>query len=418
MRGECTILGKIITQITDSAKTLAFKIKESSNKAKRCAFAAIAFVAIIANFTFTGARIAYKINLDGNAIATVGNKQQYNDALQLVVDLVGGTDVSNTVAKPQFSTVFVLDNNLNSTQEVADAIINNTDEIVLAATLYVDGQAVLTAEKSVVESETRNRLNRFNVVGQNCSSAFVEKIHTVDSYCLASSLADKQKVTDTVNSLSVITEMREVNDIVVPYESVVEKTKEQVKGYKEVAVSGVAGLNRVTQDVVMLNGTVQSSTLIDTQVVVAPIDEVVVEGAAKSELEAQKKQEAAKAGFIFPLPSGAWQVSSYYGDGRNHKGVDLRAPSGTSIFAVLEGTVVYSGWRGDYGYCVIVEHPNGLRTLYAHAKKLCCNAGDTVAQGDVIALVGTTGQSTGNHLHFEVITGGKKVNPAPYINLD
>ena len=167
----------------------------------------------------------------------------------------------------------------------------------------------------------------------------------------------------------------------------------------------------------MLNGVVKSSEDLGETVVVAPVNEVIVRGTLRNPATAAEMQQASSAGFIFPLPTGTWSVSSYYGDGRGHKGFDLRAPSGTSIYAVANGTVVQSGWNGAYGYCVIIEHTNGMRTLYAHAKQLCCSVGDTVSQGEVIALVGTTGQSTGNHLHFEVIVGGRNVNPGPYINI-
>ncbi len=418
MRGECTILRDIMTQIIDRAKKLASQIKNSSDKAKRFTFAGVAFVAIVASLMFTGTRIAYKIDLNGKYIATVGNKQQYDEALQLVVNMVDGANVKTAVSEPKFSTAFVLGDRINTTSEVATAIISNTDEIVEASTLYIDGKAVLTAEKSTIKNMTDSRLNSFNIAGQACSSKFLQSITTTDGYYLSSSLDDEEKVKSVVNTLSVVTEMRETNDVVVPYKSTVQTTKEQVIGYKKVSVSGVSGLNRVTQDVVMLNGEIQSTTTVSTQVVVAPVNEVIVQGIAKNEYTAQQKQEANQAGFIFPLPSGTWQVSSYYGDGRNHKGIDLRAPSGTPISAVSAGRVIHSGWKGDYGYCVIIEHPSGMRTLYAHARQVCCSVGDNVSQGEVIALVGTTGQSTGNHLHFEVITGGRKVNPAPYINLD
>ena len=85
---------------------------------------------------------------------------------------------------------------------------------------------------------------------------------------------------------------------------------------------------------------------------------------------------------------------------------------------MADGVVVSSKWDGNYGNCVVIEHENGLRTRYAHAKQLCCKVGDRVSQGEVIALVGTTGQSSGYHLHFEVMVNGKNVDPAPYINLD
>ncbi len=417
MKGECAIFADVVSQLFKSLKQFALKIKDSSSNVKKGIFATVALVAIAASLLFTGARVGYKVKYDGKVIATVSSKSHFDDALRLIEDMVVGDGVENTVKKPQFSTSIVLSNNINDAQEVADAIIDNTDAIVAAATLYVNGDAVVTAEKSLLEEKTNQRLNSFNVEGQSCNSRFADQITTKEGYFIATDLADEQEVNAAVATLSVVTEMRDTRDVVVPYKSVVQSTKEQVVGYKKVTVSGVSGLNRVTEDVVMLNGEVQSTTTVDTQVVVAPVNEVIVKGTAKSEYSAKQQQQANNAAFAFPLPSGTWQVSSYYGDGRNHKGVDLRAPSGTSIFAVADGTVTYSGWRGDYGYCVVVEHSNGLSTLYAHARQLCCKVGDKVSQGEIIALVGTTGQSTGNHLHFEVISGGRKVNPAPYINL-
>ena len=124
-----------------------------------------------------------------------------------------------------------------------------------------------------------------------------------------------------------------------------------------------------------------------------------------------------KLGLSFPLPAGTWKVSAYWGDGRNHKGVDLSAPKNTAIMAAGAGKVTRAGWYGDYGYCVIIDHGNGYSTLYGHANKVCVSVGQTVAQGDVVALVGTTGYSTGNHLHFEVRKGSTRINPAPFIGL-
>ncbi len=408
----------VITLIINCIKSAASTIKNSSSRAKKGMFAGVAVLAILASLSFTGTRIAYKVNYSGNTIATVSSKKQFNDALQLVAGMVDGKGVETVVEEPEFNTTVVLSENINNTAEVADAIIDNTDAIVRASTLYVDGNAVARAEKRVLDSIINNRLNSFNVENQRCTSRFVNAVSREDGYFMAADLDNKNDIEAVVNSLAVITEMRQVSDIIVPYKSTVQKTNEQIVGYSAVTVTGVSGVNRVTQDVVMLNGEVQSCVDVDTQVVVAPVNEVVVKGTARTLASAKQKQQAHSAGFIFPLPSGTWRVSSYYGDGRNHKGVDICAKSGTSIFAVADGKVVHSGWKGNYGYCVIVEHEGGMRTLYAHAKQLCCNVGDTVSQGEVIALVGTTGQSTGNHLHFEVIVGGRNQDPAPYINLD
>ena len=80
--------------------------------------------------------------------------------------------------------------------------------------------------------------------------------------------------------------------------------------------------------------------------------------------------------------------------------------------------MTYSGYDGGYGYCVVIDHGNGIQTRYGHASALKVSKGTKVEQGDLVALVGSTGNSTGNHLHFEVIVNGKRVNPISYIGLD
>ncbi|MBR6502120.1 MAG: peptidoglycan DD-metalloendopeptidase family protein [Clostridia bacterium] len=411
-------MGDVIPLIIKSVKTAVSTIKNSSSRAKKGMFAGVAIIAILASLSFTNTRIAYKVSYKGNIIATVSSKQQFNDALALVENMVESNDVQTVVDEPTFSTTITLSENINNTDEIANAIIDNTDAIVAATTLFVDGQKVARGEKDIVEQMVDARLNGFNVEGAECTSYFTKSITTQSGYFVASDLDDKATLESVVNSLDVVTKLYKTTDVIVPYTSTTQKTNEQVIGYSEVSVKGVSGLNRVTQDVVMLNGNVTSSVDVKTEVVIAPVNEVVLKGTAKTLASAKEKQRAHAAGFIFPLPAGTWRVSSYYGDGRNHKGVDLCAKSGTQIFAVADGKVVKAGWNGDYGYCVIIEHANGMRTLYAHAKQVCCSVGDTVKQGEVIALVGTTGQSTGNHLHFEVIVNGKKPDPAPYIGLD
>ena len=94
-----------------------------------------------------------------------------------------------------------------------------------------------------------------------------------------------------------------------------------------------------------------------------------------------------------------------------HTGLDIAAPHGTSIRAALQGRVTFVGWKGGYGKTVIVEHPNGYETLYGHCSKILVNRGQTVKKGERIAKVGTTGVSTGPHVHFEVKKAGKRANP-------
>lgn len=94
-----------------------------------------------------------------------------------------------------------------------------------------------------------------------------------------------------------------------------------------------------------------------------------------------------------------------------HSGLDIRAPRGSVIRAAATGTVVHAGWMGGYGKTIVVAHPNGQTTLYGHCSKLIARPGMKVSRGQTVALVGSTGRSTGNHCHFEVRTNGAPRNP-------
>ncbi|WP_425918939.1 M23 family metallopeptidase [Acinetobacter sp. TSRC1-2] len=121
-----------------------------------------------------------------------------------------------------------------------------------------------------------------------------------------------------------------------------------------------------------------------------------------------------------PLPDMK-RVSSSYGGrtmgGRaeNHSGLDLAAPSGTPIYATGPGIVTKSGWGTGYGQYVEINHGNGYLTRYAHASRLIARVGDRVKAGEHIANVGSTGRSTGPHLHYEVVKDGERKNPSTYL---
>ncbi|MBR4889540.1 MAG: peptidoglycan DD-metalloendopeptidase family protein [Clostridia bacterium] len=122
----------------------------------------------------------------------------------------------------------------------------------------------------------------------------------------------------------------------------------------------------------------------------------------------------------WPCPGYAY-ISSYWGDGRGHKGLDLAAVRGTPILAAESGTVVRAwtadDWGYGWGYHVLIKHDNTYSTLYAHACELAVYEGQYVERGQLIAYVGNTGNSFGNHLHFEVYKNGVRVDPAPYLGL-
>jgi murein DD-endopeptidase MepM/ murein hydrolase activator NlpD len=105
----------------------------------------------------------------------------------------------------------------------------------------------------------------------------------------------------------------------------------------------------------------------------------------------------------------------FSGEGAMHTGVDISAPQGTPVHVAADGIVLHAGWNGGYGRCIIVDHGNNYQTWYAHLSRMDVIEGQEIRQGDVIGAVGTTGRSTGAHLHYEVRIGSSPVNPYRFL---
>ncbi len=152
------------------------------------------------------------------------------------------------------------------------------------------------------------------------------------------------------------------------------------------------------------------------------------EAAAREEirkLSVQTSQSKVFVGGTFTWPSVSSTITSPYGTRvhpitgrvRKHAGVDIGASYGTNIYAANSGTVIVAGWNsGGYGNYVVIDHGGGYTTLYGHCSSLLVSKGQTVTKGQVIAKVGSTGMSSGPHLHFEVLINGSTTNPMSYFN--
>ncbi len=147
--------------------------------------------------------------------------------------------------------------------------------------------------------------------------------------------------------------------------------------------------------------------------------------AARAELQSLLSSSGSSTyvGGEFRWPTAATRITSYYGTRKDpitkkssmHTGVDIGASMGSNIFAANSGTVIVAGWSSKgYGNYVVIDHGGGKSTLYAHMSKIIAKKGAKVVKGDVIGLVGSTGYSTGPHLHFEILINGKHTNPMNY----
>lgn len=193
------------------------------------------------------------------------------------------------------------------------------------------------------------------------------------------------------------------------YDTVRKDNPDAYRGINSVKTKGQKGSNEIIARVVRINGVETNREILKTTVLKEPVTEVILVGSKPI------PPTMGDGHFINPCPAGRLTSTFGYRWGRMHKGIDLACATGNIIRAADGGTVIFSGWNGSQGYTIRIDHKNGFVTVYAHCSVLYARVGDKVYEGQTIARVGSTGYTTGPHLHFEVIKNGVHVNPLNYI---
>lgn len=197
----------------------------------------------------------------------------------------------------------------------------------------------------------------------------------------------------------------------IDFKTVYQNSSAHYEGTSVVKNEGVKGERTLVYDVIYVDGKETVRTLVSDTEVRAAKDKVVLVGT--------KKSTASTGKYAWPLKS-VYITSGYggrtlYGKYDFHLGVDLRAASGTYVYAADGGKVIFAGYSGSYGYLIKIQHDNGDLTYYAHLSKIEVKNGSRVYKGQYIAKSGKTGNVTGAHLHFEIRKNGKTVNPVGYL---
>lgn len=194
----------------------------------------------------------------------------------------------------------------------------------------------------------------------------------------------------------------------IPFEIEYENTGALFKGETDIRLSGKKGKKEVLAEVERHNGIEVSRKEIESKVIEEPRTQVVLVGT--------KALPPLIGTGTFDNPTRG-TLTSRFGTrwGRMHTGIDVAGPVGTAIRASDGGVVTYTGWKGNYGLAVMIDHGQNKVTLYAHCNKILVKTGDKVYKGQKVAEMGNTGNSTGPHLHFEVRINGKAQNPLNYV---
>ena len=204
----------------------------------------------------------------------------------------------------------------------------------------------------------------------------------------------------------------ETETVAIPFSTEKSESDEYDFGKTVTLQEGVDGLEDVTYEITMIDGEVTARQAVSYNVLQEPVTQITVTG---TKLKNGMVAKLGSGSFVWPVP-GYKYVSRWMGNG--HRGADICAAYGTPILASDSGTIIAAGWHYSYGNYVEIDHGNGYKTLYGHMSSIAVSQGQAVTQGQVIGYVGSTGNSTGNHLHLEVWKGGSKanaVNPRSYI---
>ncbi|KYG89835.1 M23 family metallopeptidase [Metasolibacillus sp. FSL K6-0083] len=194
----------------------------------------------------------------------------------------------------------------------------------------------------------------------------------------------------------------------IDHAKIVEEDETMLKGEKVVKQEGADGKKEVTYLITTENGRRTERAVKDENVISEPSSRVVVVGT---------KVIPSRGTGTFAWPTNGGYISSHMGSrwGEFHRGIDIARPSNYTIKASDNGVVTFTGWDGTYGNKIVINHNNGYETVYAHLSQIDVTVGQVVAQGSSIGIMGSTGNSTGTHLHFEVHQNGSVVNPLSYL---
>ena len=432
------------------------------------AFAAAALIVIVRNglnFQFV-----LNVQVNGESVGYVANEQVFENARDDVQSRINtaksmlvesGASVPDTQWDVSPTYTLAISGQTMTESEIANAILRTaSDEIIDATAVYIDGELrYVTTEGDHLRTYLESVKEPYeDTTDPSVYTAFAHEIRLLDGVYLNESISSYNDIIsdlnagagiqtytavdgDTVQSivdttgvsfdslaqmnpellsldqevdagteiitgaasaelLKVKVVRRKTETVAIPFETQNSESSEYDFGKVITLQEGQDGSEDVTYEITMIDGVVTDRQAISYNVTKAAVPEITVTG---TKLKSGMVAQIGSGSFIWPVPNYNY-VSRWMSSG--HRGADICAAYGTTIIASDSGTVIAAGWHYSYGNYVEIDHGNGYKTLYAHMSAIAVTQGQAVAQGDKIGEVGSTGNSTGNHCHFEMFYNG------------
>lgn len=427
-----------------------------------------------------GMGLEYGINVEynGKNLGIISEESEFDEAAKEVQKRISYVDSNEYIEfSPKFSLKIISeDDSFMNTQQLANKMLSESNkELADAYGIYVDGQFIgaVRDKNKVADTMTKNLLN-YKVDGEIRDMCYSKSIDYVEGIYLTESVISENEAIKKLTAKNYSTEsyvvqksdsivsvcqkynmteekFKELNPSLdeekslvpgtvikvleaesfipiqyirelettsfIDYETVEVETSEINLGRSELLVKGSRGEKQNKIEVTYIDGVERSRKTLSSVITKEPTVEQIGIGTYTAKPASSDTILTGSGKFAWPVDGGF--ISDPFISDRNHKGMDIAAPAGTDIYAAGDGVVVASGWNtGGYGYFVMIDHLDGYETLYGHCSGLYVVEGQTVTRGQLIAAVGTTGDSTGNHCHFEVRESGMCLNPANFVNTE
>jgi len=299
---------------------------------------------------------------------------------------------------------------LNFEEEVtltsADVKVEELVDLALAVTLILNGTDKIETYK-VKKGDTL-----WDIAYANNMTVNELKEANLDLKKDVLSIGQELKLVKTEPMVHVVADVQLTKEENIPFNTKYISDSDLWRGQSSVKEAGKSGKQRVTYKIVEKNGVEIDREILEKQVLEEPKTKVVYQG---TKVMVASRGGGGDGQLAWPLRG---RITSGYGWRRlgYHTGMDIDGVTGDPIFAAGSGTVISAGWAGNYGYCIDIDHGDGLLTRYAHLSKMDVKISQKVSRGDLIGRVGNTGRSTGSHLHFEVRINGVHNNPIKYLD--
>jgi murein DD-endopeptidase MepM/ murein hydrolase activator NlpD len=379
----------------------------------------IAYIVVLSIFTFTTVPLYAKSINDLN-----NEKKQLNNQADNAKEALNQT---KNAQQAVFSEINQLDSNIEKTETELSSIENQLSDTKLTlATTEKELQEAI-AKKNTQYETTKKRIK---YLYENGNIGYLDVL--LDSKNFSDFLNRFEYVNDIVQYDSkVFKKMQAVQQDIEIKVLEIETKKKSIELLAKEQLNKKHGLEETKSQKAQVLAKLES----DEVAYQKKLDQIEADNKEVERLIKKAQEEAARKAaasgaskytggvMMWPL-NGYYNISSgygartspIYGSSEVHRGIDIPAPRGTSVLAASEGTVIFAGWNNSYGNMIIIDHGGGISSVYAHNSSLVAREGQNVKRGDVISKVGSTGDSTGNHLHFEVRVNGAHTSPLKYLS--